>query len=139
MQTLCMLKGCSLVGCAMIPHGKDDPDPQIGKGSHSNGVTFAFSSLALIIVQCPWFAVCGLPSKLLQGITQGFDTAQPAMHFGVLAASKLNGRSASQGLQTGGIPITLSIIADLSQQAGGQPFACTRKTFKDLVVRVSQK
>src|SRR5882762_1915008 len=60
-----------IVALLLDPDGKNDPDPEIGQCSHGNGMTFALSSFALIVVQSPSFTVGGLPSKLLQSIAQG--------------------------------------------------------------------
>src|SRR5260370_4482359 len=90
MQTLCLLKDGSLIGFAMVPHGKDDPDAHIGKSSYRHGVTFALSSFALVIGQSPWFTQCGLPGKLLQGIAQGFDAPEATVGFAVHPTLKLD-------------------------------------------------
>ena len=53
MLLLCVLKGGRLIALVMQPHGKDDPDPHIGKCSHGHRMAFAFSSFALVIVSGP--------------------------------------------------------------------------------------
>ena len=139
MLLLCVLKGGRLIAVVMQPHGKDDPDPHIGKRSHGDRMTFAFSSLALVIVPGPRFTVCRLPGKLVQGIAQRFDTRHAAMRFGVHPTLKQHGRGSSQRLQTAGILIARAIIADFGQQSRGQAFACTRQARKDLMVLMRQK
>jgi len=132
-------KDSRIVVLLLDPDGKNDPDPEIGQCTYSNGMTFALSSFALIVVQSPSFAMGGLPSKLLQSIAQGLDTAHTPMDFGVIATSKLNWCRASQGLQTGSITVALPIITNLGEQARRQSLARSGQTGKDLVVRVSQK
>ena len=139
MLLLCVLKDGCLIAAVMGPHGKDDPDPHIGKGSDRYGMAFAFSSFALVIVSGPRFTVCGLPGKLMQGIAQRFDTAHAPMRFGVHPALKQHGRGSSQRLQTAGILVARAIIADFGQQSRGQAFACTRQARKDLMVLMGQK
>ena len=139
MLLLCVLKGGRLIAVVMGPHGKDDPDPHIGKRSHRDRMAFAFSSLALVIVAGPRFTVCRLPGKLMQGIAQRFDTAHAPMRFGVHPALKQHGRGSSQRLQTAGILVARAIIADFGQQSRGQAFACTRQARKELMVLMGQK
>src|SRR6266567_3404820 len=70
MLLLCLLKGGRLIASVMQPHGKDDPDPHIGKGSDRHAMAFPFCPLALVVVVGPCFTVGGLPGKLVQGIAQ---------------------------------------------------------------------
>src|SRR5450755_5135326 len=63
MLLLRMLKGSRLIALPMEPHGKDDPDPDVGKCSYSNGMAFAFSSFALIIVFGPGFTLETIPKR----------------------------------------------------------------------------
>src|SRR5260370_26335283 len=79
-----------IVALLLDPDGKNDPDPEIGQCSHSNGMTFALSSFALIVVQSPSFTVGALPGKLLQRIAQGLNTAHTPMHFGIGPTGKLD-------------------------------------------------
>src|SRR5947207_1686951 len=95
MLPLRLLKGGRLIALVLDPHGKDDPYPHIGQRSHSYGMTFAFRSLALVIVSGPRLALRGLPGKLVQGIAQRFDAAQTSMRFGVHAAFKHHARGSS--------------------------------------------
>src|SRR5712692_1086694 len=83
MLVLCPLKGGCLIALVMHPHGKDDPDPDIGKCSHGHGMAFAFRSFALVIVSGPRFTLRRLPGKVLQSIAQGFDAAQATIRFGI--------------------------------------------------------
>src|SRR5260221_12004746 len=82
MLLLCVLKGGRLIAAVMQPHGKDDPDPHIGKRSNRYRMAFAFCSLALVILHGPRLALGRLPGKLMQDVAQGFDTTQAAMRFG---------------------------------------------------------
>src|SRR6266516_458787 len=36
-QTLCRFKGAGLIRLLLVPNSKDDPDPQVGQGSHRFG------------------------------------------------------------------------------------------------------
>ncbi len=77
------LKDGRFIGAVTKPDGKDDSDPDVSQRTDRHGVAFAFCAFALIIVSGPWFTLCRLPGELMQGIPQGFDTAQPSMGFGV--------------------------------------------------------
>ena len=123
MLLLCGLKGDRLIAAVMDPHGKDDPDPDIGQCSHGYRMTFAFSALALVILHGPRLALGGLPGKLVQRIAQRFDAAQTAMRLGVHPALKQHRGGSSQRLQTAGILIALAIITDFRQQSRGPRIA----------------
>jgi hypothetical protein len=56
-SSLCRLEGLGLIGLPLVPHGKDDPDPHIGQGPHSDGMTFPLTSLALVVGSCPGFGL----------------------------------------------------------------------------------
>src|SRR5260370_22579754 len=139
MLLLCGLKGDRLIAAVMDPHGKDDPEPHIGQGSHGYRMTFAFSALALVILHGPRIALRGLPGKSVQRIAQRFDAAQTAMRLGVHPALKQHGRGSSQRLQTAGILVTRAIIPDFRKPPRSQPFACTRQARKELMVLMGQK
>src|SRR5438874_1112542 len=83
MLLLSQLKGRRLITLSMGPHRKDDPDPHIGKRPYGNGVAFALGSFTLIVVPSPRFALGTLPRKLIQGVAQRFNAAQPTMSFGI--------------------------------------------------------
>src|SRR6266568_1055270 len=72
MLPLRLRKGGRLIALVMDPHGKDDPDPHIGQRTDGHRMTFAFRSLALVIVSGPCFTLGGLPGKLVQSIAQRF-------------------------------------------------------------------
>ncbi len=139
MLALCLLKGGRLIVLVMLPHGKDDPDPDIGKRSYSDRMAFAFGSLALIIICGPRLAQSGLPGKLLKRIAQGFDAAQASMGLGIHPALKQDGRGSPQRLQAAGILIAQAIISDFRQESWSQVLACARQALKALVVRMGQK
>src|SRR2546421_4489679 len=67
---LCSLKDSRLITAVVGPHGKDDPDPHVGKRSYRYGMAFAFRSFALIILLGPRFTLRRLPGKLMQRIAQ---------------------------------------------------------------------
>jgi hypothetical protein len=112
MLLLRLFKGHGFIAGALDPHGKDDPHPHVGQRTYRHGVAFAFCAFAVIIVSGPWFTLRRLPSELMQGIPQGFDTAQPSMGFGVHPALIQHGRGSTQRLQTAGIEVSRAIIAD---------------------------
>jgi hypothetical protein len=139
MLPLRLLKDGALIAAMMDPHSKDDPDPHIGQRTDSHRMAFAFRSLPLILVPGPRFTLCGLPSKLMQRIAQGFDAPQSAMRFGVHAALIQHGRGSPQSLQTAGLLVAASIIPDFCQQSPSQALACTGQALKDLMVLMGQK
>jgi hypothetical protein len=139
MLLLCGLKGDRLIAAVMDPHGKDDPDPHIGQGSHGYRMAFAFRPFALVIQHGPRLALRGLPSKLVQRIAQRFNAAQTPMRLGVHPALKQHGRGSPQRLQTACILVALAIIADFCQQSWSQASACTRQARKELMVLMGQK
>src|SRR2546430_3520024 len=139
MPLLCGLKGDRLIAAVMEPHGKDDPDPHIGKRSERYRMTFAFSALALVILHGPRLALRGLPGKLVQRIAQRFDAAQPSMRLGVHPALKQHGRGPGQGLQTGRIDIAGAVVDHFRQQSWRQSLSRSRKTAEDLMVGMGQE
>jgi len=139
MLLLCVLKGGRLRALVMQPHGKNDPDPHVGKRSDRYGMAVAFSALALVILHGPRLALRGLPGKLVQRIAQRFDAAQTAMRLGVHPALKQHRRGSSQRLQEAFILVTRAIIPDFRKPPRSQPFACTRQARKDLMVLMGQK
>src|SRR6266496_3519309 len=139
MVLLCQFKGGRLITLSMQPDGKDDPDPHVGQRSYCHGMAFTFCSLSLVVVSGPCFTLGRLPSKGMQRITQRFDTAQPAMRFGVHPTLKEHRRSSSQRLQTAGILITSAIITDFCQESRSQALASPGQAFKDLMVLMGQK
>src|SRR5437899_2656023 len=80
-----LLKDGRLVLLSFDPHGKENSYPDIGKCTHSDTVTFAFSTFALIVGHGPLFGLNTLPSKLLQDIAQRFDTGIASMGFSIVA------------------------------------------------------
>src|SRR2546421_4315301 len=139
MLSLRLLKGATLIALVMDPHGEDDPHPHVGQRTYRHGVAFAFCAFALVIVSSPWFTLRGLPGELMQGIAQGFDTAQASMGFGVHPALIEHRRGSPQGLQTACILVARAIIPDFGQQSRSQVLACTGQAFKDLMVLMGQK
>src|SRR5690242_11538620 len=139
MLPLRLLKGGRLIALVMHPHGEDDPDPHISKRTHSHRMAFAFSSFALVVLLGPRFTLRRLPSELMQGIAQGFDTAQPSMGFGVHPALIEHWRGSTQGLQTACILVALSIIPNFCQQSRSQALACTWQALKEGVILMGQK
>src|SRR5713101_5761672 len=115
MLLLSQLKGRRLITLSMGPQRKDDHDPHIGKRPYGNGVAFALRSFALIVVLGPRFTLGALPRKLMQGVAQRFNAAQPAMSFGIHATLIEDRRGSSQRLQTACILVPLSIIPNLSR------------------------
>src|SRR5260221_12667404 len=126
MLLLCMLKGSRLIAAPIGPQGKDDPDPDIGKRPHGDGMAFAFSPFALVVIFGPGFTLRRLPGELMKRVTQRFDATQSAMCFGVHPALIEHRRGSSQSLQTPGRLVAFAIIADFCQQSRSQTFACTR-------------
>jgi hypothetical protein len=139
MLVLCLLKDGRLIALVTVPPGKDDPDPDIGKRSYSDGVAFAFGSLALGIVCGPRLAQGGLPGKLMKRIAQRFDTAKAPMGLGIHPTLIQHGRGSTQGLQAACVLIAQAIISDFRQESWSQVLACARPALKDLVVRMGQK
>ncbi len=139
MLLLSQLKGRRLITLSMGPHRKDDPDPHIGKRPYGNGVAFALRSFALIVVLGPRFTLGALPRKLMQGVAQRFNAAQPAMSFGIHATLIEDRRGSSQRLQTACILVPLTIIPNLSQQPWSQVLPSTRQTLKEGVILMGQK
>ncbi len=136
---LSQLKSRRLITLSMGPHGKDDPDPHIGKRPYGNGVAFALRSFALIVVLGPGFTLGSLPRKVMQGVAQRFNAAQAAMRFGIHATLIEDRRGSSQGLQTACILVTLAIISNLSQQPWSQVLPSTRQTLKESMIFMGQK
>src|SRR5579885_3819193 len=132
-------KGRRLIGSVGLEHGKGDPRPNIGEGTHCDTVTFALCPFAVVIGFCPALLLRTLPGELVQGIAQRFDTAQASVRLRVVSAGKQDRRSASKRLQAGCVRIAMGIIANFCQQSRSQAFSCPRQTAEDLVVFMTQK
>ena len=139
MLVSCRLEDGRLVTLALEPHGEDDPQPDIGECSHGDGMAFARSSLALVVVPGPSFLSGALPGKLMQRVAQGLDTAIASVGLEVHPALEEHRRGSSQGLQTRRIGITAAIIADFGEQPRCESLPCSRQRGKDLAVRMGQK
>ncbi len=139
MVLLSQLKGRRLITLSMGPHRKDDPDPHIGKRPYGNGVAFALCSFTLIVVLSPRFALSTLPRKLIQGVAQRFNAAQPTMSFGIHPTLVEDRRGPCQCLQTAGILVALTIIANLRKPPWSQMLSSTRQTLEDGVILMGQK
>src|SRR5712691_5883031 len=139
MVLLSQLKGRRLITLSMGPHRKDDPDPHIGKRPYGNGVAFALCSFTLIVVLSPRLALGTLPRKLMQGVAQRFDAAQPTMSFGIHATLIEDRRGPCQCLQTAGILVALTIIPNLRKPPWSQMLSRTRQTLEDGVILMGQK
>src|SRR3989440_11157051 len=138
-QPLSRCKDAALIPLFLVPDGKDNPDPHISQRTQRLGVTFPLLALALIVVLRPGFALRTLPGKLLQRVAQGFDTGIASVGLRIGAACIGHRRCARQSLQTGGVCIALTIIADLCQQTRSQSLAGTGQTAEDLRVLMPQK
>src|SRR5260370_17288362 len=123
----------------MDPHRKDNPRPHIRKCPYGDGMAFPLCSCPLIVVFGPRFTLGSLPGKLMQGVAQRFDAAQPAMSFGIDPTLIEGGGGSYKCLQNTCILIPLTIIPNLSQQSWSQTLPSTRQTLKDLMVLMSQK
>ncbi len=138
-ETLCCFKGAGLIGLLLVPDGKNDPDPQVGKRTHCLGVTFPFLAKAMVVVLGPGFRLRTLPSKLVQRIAQRLDTGIASVWLGILAAFIGHRGGAGQCLQTGCVLVARAIIPNFWKPARGQPLSSTRQGAKDLVVFMRQK
>ena len=139
MEALSRFKGGRVIGLVLVHHGENDARPHVGKGSDRHRMAFALSSLALIVVGGPALLLGRLPGKLVQGVTQRFDAAQPPVRFSVVAALKEDWRRPGQGLQAPRVGIACALIADFSEQARSKALACSGQTAEDLVVFMPQK
>src|SRR5205823_1905940 len=86
MKALRLLKGRRLVARSITPERKDDPRPDVGESANSHSVTFAFHTLAVVVLSGPPFLLGTLPSKLMHGVAQRLDARVPTVGFGVLSA-----------------------------------------------------
>jgi len=139
MEALSRLKCCRVIRLVRVHHGENDARPHVSESSHSHRMAFPLGSLALIVVPGPAFLLGRLPGKLVQGVAQRFDAAQPSVRFGVVATLKKNGRSSSQSLQARCVGIPCALIPDFGKQARSKAFACSRQTAEDVVVFMCQK
>src|SRR5438094_1208549 len=85
-EPLCLFKGLGLILLLLVPHGEENPDPQVGQRTDCLGMTFSLFAKAKVVVLSPGLGLRTLPSKLLQGVAQGFDTRIAAMRLGRVAA-----------------------------------------------------
>jgi hypothetical protein len=139
METLSRLKSGRVIQLVLGQHGENDACPHVGKGSDRHAMAFPLSSLALIVVSGPALLLGRLPGKLVQGVAQRFDTAQPSVRFGVVATLKQDGRRPSERLQARCVSIACAFIPDFGQQARSKALACSGQAAEDLVVIMHQK
>ncbi len=139
MEALSRLKGGRVIQLVRLQHGENDTCPHIGKGSDRHRMAFPLGSLALIGVSGPAFLLGRLPGKLMQGVAQGFDTAQAPVRLGIVATLKQDGRCPSQGLQARCVSIACTLIPEFGEQANSQALACCGQAAEDLVVFMHQK
>src|SRR5260370_4372958 len=139
MVLLSQLKGRRLITRSMSPHRKDDPDPHIVKCPYGNGVAFALCSFTLIVILRPRFALGTLPRKLMQGVAQRFNAAQPTMSFGIHPTLIEDRRGSSQRLQAACIVVALTIIPNLSQEPWNHALSSTRQTLEHSFILMGQK
>ena len=64
MELASLLEGRGLVTLRLLPHGIDQPYPDVGQGTDRDRMAFALLPLALIIFQGPSFALRGRPSRI---------------------------------------------------------------------------
>src|SRR5437763_5577419 len=76
MLALRLLKGGALIAAMLQPHGKDDPDPHIGRRADSHGMAFAFSAVPLVLVPGPRLACRGLASELMKRSAHVFEAPE---------------------------------------------------------------
>ena len=139
MFTLSLFKsGCTVAAVARA-HSEENPYPDIGQGTHGNGVAFALLSLALVVVSGPTCSLSTLPCELLECIAQRFATRIAPMRLGIVPTLKQDRRGPSQGLQTGSLSIAVRIIPNFSQQPRGKPFSSSGQAAKHLAVSMGQK
>ena len=86
MSALSSFECCGLIRLLFHPDSEEDAHPNIGQGTHGNGMTFPFSSFTQVIRLGPACLAQALESKLLQSVAQGFDAPKSPMSFGIGAA-----------------------------------------------------
>ncbi len=139
MQKLSLLKGRTLIGLLLIPHGKDDANPDVCQCTNRHAVTFALGAFALIIRLGPRFLLGREPGKLMQSVAQRFETGKAHMDRRVLPAFPGHRTGSSQRLDAPCLRIPAAIISPLGQQPGSQALAGTGQALKDLAVGMRQK
>ena len=139
MEALSRLKSGRVIQLVLGQHGENDACPHVGKGADRHAMAFALSSLALIVVSGPALLLGRFPSKLVQGIAQGFDTAQPSVRFGRVATLKQDGRGSGQSLQARCVSIACRLIPDFGKPPRSKAFAGSGQTAEDFVVFMPQK
>src|SRR2546430_6771383 len=75
-EVLRCFKGRRNIWRVRCEHGEDDTYPNVGEGTYSDTMTFAFCAFALIVGSSPGFLQCALPGKLVQRVAQRFDASQ---------------------------------------------------------------
>ena len=134
-----LFKGRGLIGLLGLPDGVENARPDIGQGSHRDGMALAFSPLALVILLGPGFLERTLPGKLLQGIAPGLDAAQPSMGFLVRPALEEDWRGARKGLKAAGALVARAVITHFGEHARRETGARSWQSLEELVVLMHQK
>src|SRR4051794_32926198 len=134
METLCGLKRAALILLFLVPDSKDNSHPDIGERTYSHRMAFAFRSLALIVIQCPWLLQGTLPGEGVHRIAQRFDTPQPSVNLAVVSTGEGYRGGSGQSLQARRIRVAGSIIPNFSEQTRCKAFASSGQTLEDLMV-----
>src|SRR5450755_120734 len=139
MSKLGGFKSGGLISLLLGLDGKQDAYPDIGQGTHCDRMAFPFCPFALIILFCPAFQARTVKSKLVQSISQRFDTAQATMSFGIHPALEEDRRGSCQGLQAGCRLVAMTIITDFGEQTRGKSCPSSGQGLEQIVILRYQK
>jgi hypothetical protein len=87
-----------LVRFLLVPHSKDDADPDMSQGANGHAMAFSLLSFPVVVISRPGFLLSALPGKLVQRIAQRFDAGKPLMNRSCCLTHKVakTGRYASE-------------------------------------------
>jgi hypothetical protein len=134
-----LFKGRGVIGLLRLPDGVENARPDIGQGSHRDGMALAFSPLALVILLGPGDLLRTLPGKLRHRIAPGLDAAQPSMGFLVRPALEEDWRGARKGLKAAGALVARAVITHFGEHARRETGARSWQSLEELVVLMHQK
>ena len=85
-----------IIGLVLLPHGEDDPNPDVGQCPDGNAVTLPLSPLSLIKGRRPQLLAGGLKGELVESVPERLDAGVALVGLPVVAALVSNGTCSRQ-------------------------------------------
>ena len=128
-----------VIGCAILPTAKQNPDPFVGERSQRRVMIIAAPTLLVVVRSRPLRKANGLIREFVKALLDEFWTGQPMVHPERLATPFGHGRNPRMGLELRrGLPPG-PIRPERRGQARRTDVAGARKTGEDVVIGMRAK